>query len=191
MNKTATFTLLSASALILMSGSAQAAGTATVSPADKKFIETSAMVNLTEIKLGELAQQKSESNDVKSFGQRMVTDHTAAQNALTPIAQKYGIQIPTKLDAEGQQNYDKLSKMSGHKFDVAYMDAMVAGHTKVANNMKHEETALKESDVKGYDTNTLKTVEEHKKLAVETDKTVDKTTAENGKVKSGGASSHY
>jgi putative membrane protein len=166
-------------------------GMETLSPADKKFLEDSAMVNLTEIKLGELAQQKGESNEVKSFGQRMVTDHTTAQGTLTPIAEKYGVKLPTDLDADGKQKYDKLSKLSGHKFDVAYMDAMVAGHTKVANNMKHEESALKESDLKTWDTNTLKTVEEHKKLATDTDKTVERMTAETGKPKSGGASTHY
>jgi putative membrane protein len=161
----------------------------TISSADKRFIMDSGKVNVLEIKLGELAQKKAESAEVKSFAQRMVTDHTAAQNSLQSVAQKAGITLPTDLDSKDKNTYNRLEKLSGKQFDREYMNAMVAGHTKTANNMKHEENKLSDSDLKSWDINTLKTVEEHVKLAKQTDKAIQ--TANSGKGKTGGTSSHY
>ena len=47
--------------------------------ADQKFMENAIEGNLAEIQMGQLAQQKGQSEDVKSYGQMLVTDHTAAE----------------------------------------------------------------------------------------------------------------
>src|SRR5690242_14937091 len=44
--------------------------------ADAKFVEKAAQGGLAEVQLGQLAQQKGQSDDVKNFGKRMVDDHS-------------------------------------------------------------------------------------------------------------------
>src|SRR4051794_31695258 len=49
---------------------------------DKDFIRELASDNLLEIRLGELAQRKATDPAAKQYGQRMVTDHTKANQEL-------------------------------------------------------------------------------------------------------------
>ena len=48
--------------------------------AERKFITEAIQGNLAEVQLGELAQKNAESQEVKSFGQMLVTDHNAAKD---------------------------------------------------------------------------------------------------------------
>jgi len=43
---------------------------------------------MMEVALGKLAREKGQSADVKKFGERMVTDHSKANNDLKAIAEK-------------------------------------------------------------------------------------------------------
>ena len=150
--------------------------------ADKRFMQDVAKINMTEIKLGELAQTKAESADVKSFGQRMTTDHQKVQDQLKSLADSKSVTLPTDVDAATKSTITRFSKMSGARFDKAYMDQMVAGHKKAANLLKSEERRPSApQDVKDFAKNVLGGVDEHLKMATELDKTVDaKKTATSG-----------
>src|SRR5205823_909236 len=63
---------------------------------DREFVRKAAEGGLAEVELGQLATQKASSPDVKQFGQRMVNDHTKANDELKEVAQKQGISIPDK-----------------------------------------------------------------------------------------------
>src|SRR4051812_36949945 len=64
---------------------------------DMNFLMDSAKTNLLEVKLGELAQKKATSSDVKTFAQRMIDDHSKAQAKLQSVADKVGCPMPTAL----------------------------------------------------------------------------------------------
>src|SRR5579885_1631540 len=72
------------------------------------------------------AKTNASSSDVKALGERMVTDHTKANDQLKQIATSKGITLPTSLNAKDQATYDRLSKLNGAEFDAAYMKDMVA-----------------------------------------------------------------
>ena len=97
-------------------GNAMASGSAaksSLSPADKRFIDKAAEGGMAEVELGQLATQKAASEDVKKFGQRMVDDHSKADQQLKQLASTKGVTLPTTLDKSAQKEYDKLSKLSG------------------------------------------------------------------------------
>ena len=54
--------------------------------ADKTFVKKAAAGGLAEVELGQLATQKASSEDVKKFGQRMVDDHSKANDQLKQVA---------------------------------------------------------------------------------------------------------
>lgn len=146
----------------------------TVGSADKRFMETIANINLTEVKLGDIAQQKAESADVKSYGARMMKDHQAVQDQLKALADGKGVKLPADMDGSSKSAVARLSKLSGARFDKAYMDQMVAGHKKAANILKSEERRPSTpQDIKDFAKNTLSGVDEHLKMATDLDKTVD------------------
>src|SRR4051794_17400524 len=68
------------------------------SGADKKFFNEAASGGMMEVQLGQLARDKGQTQDVKDFGSRMVTDHTKANDELKQLAQQKNWPMPTKLE---------------------------------------------------------------------------------------------
>jgi putative membrane protein len=147
------------------SASAMTANGAKVASSDRKFMEKAAEGGMAEVKLGQLATQKAGSDQVKQFGQRMVDDHSKANEQLKQVASEKGVTLPTELDKSTQREYDKLSKLSGADFDREYMKHMVSDHKKDISEFKSEANKAKDADVKQFASSTLPTLEEHLNLA--------------------------
>lgn len=174
-------------------GARQKAPSGKAQAADQKFIMEAAKGGMAEVELGKLAADKASSDQVKQFGQRMVTDHGKANDELKSIAGGKNITLPSDLDAKDKALRDRLSKLSGAQFDRAYMQAMVRDHRKDVNEFKRESTSGKDADVKAFASKTLPTLEEHLKLAQDANRAVGTTgTLEKGSKKSGasGTSGH-
>ena len=120
--------------------------------ADRAFLHKAAEGGLAEVQLGQLASQKASSDDVKMFGQHMVTDHTQLNDDLKPFAQQKGASVPKKLSKKDQALYNKLNGMSGDAFDKAYLSAMVKDH---------------QEDVKDFQTEASTTTDPQLKAAVQ------------------------
>ncbi|HKU85082.1 MAG TPA: DUF4142 domain-containing protein [Casimicrobiaceae bacterium] len=157
------------------SNNATAKATAeSVSDSDRKFMEKAARGGMAEVELGKLAAEKAGSADVKQFGQRMVDDHSKANDKLKALATSKGVNLPTGLDRSTQREMDKLSKLSGAEFDREYMKHMVSDHKKDVSEFKSEAKKAKDADVKSFAASTLPTLEEHLKLAQSTEQAAKK-----------------
>ncbi len=133
--------------------------------ADRHFMDKAAEGGKAEVELGQLATQKASSEDVKKFGQRMVDDHTRANQKLQELASQKGVTLPDKLSAKDQATKDRLEKLSGKQFDQAYMRDMVKDHTKDVNEFQKEANTAKDPDVKSFAQTTLPTLQDHLKEA--------------------------
>jgi len=131
---------------------------------DKKFVMDAATGGMEEVQLGQLAAQKASDTDVKNFGQRMVDDHTKANDQLKQVASQKGITVPSSLPASKQKDVDKLSKLNGAAFDKAYVSMMVKDHQKDVAEFKKESNSGKDSDVKSFASTTLPTLQDHLKM---------------------------
>jgi putative membrane protein len=142
---------------------------ATLSSSDEKFIQEAARGGLAEVQLGQLAQQKAQSSEVKQFGERMVNDHTKANDKLKQVASQKSLNLPTDMDSSSKREYDKLQKLSGAQFDHEYMKTMVSDHEKDVKEFRKEAQSAKDPDVKGFASSTLPTLEDHLKAAKSTE----------------------
>lgn len=120
---------------------------------------------MAEVELGKLAAERASSPDVKQFGQRMVDDHTKANDQLKQVASEKGVTVPDKLSAKDEATKDRLEKLSGEQFDHAYMRNMVTDHTKDVSEFRTEAKAAKDPAVKDFAQQTLPTLEDHLKQA--------------------------
>ena len=143
-----------------------------LSDADKEFVMKAAFGGMAEVKMGELAASNSSNLAVKTFAQRMVLDHSQANDALAQLATAKGLALPSKLDGEHQKKYDEIAKKNGSAFDKAYMDDMVKDHEMDVAEFRKESTAAQDPDLKAWVTKTLPTLEDHLKMAKETQKKV-------------------
>src|SRR5215207_4796007 len=68
-------------------------------PADKasqKFIAKAVEGNLAEVQIGQLAQEKASSDGVRSFGQMLQQDHSAAAQSSSAVASQIGVTPPSE-----------------------------------------------------------------------------------------------
>ena len=145
---------------------------------DKKFAKQAALGGLAEVELGKLAQQKASSDQVKQFAQRMVNDHSKANEELKQIASKEGIEVPDALDSKHQSRIDKLGKLSGAEFDKAYIKDQLKDHQQDVREFENESQGGKNTAVKQFATKTLPVLQEHLDMA--------KSLSKGGTLPSGG-----
>jgi putative membrane protein len=127
-----------------------------LSAKDKTFMRKAAKGGMMEVAMGKVAEQKAQSDDVKSFGQRMVTDHGKANDELKSIASKKGVELPSKEHTEKWTS------------DKAYIDTMVKDHEKDLAEFKDEANNGTDPDVKKFADDTAKVIQEHLDLAKDT-----------------------
>lgn len=152
--KKAIFLTLAASALIGAHSSAIAAD-----KASQTFLTKAIEGNLAEVQMGELAQKNGQSAEVKSYGQMLQTDHSAANQKAMEAAKALGVNAPAEPNAKQKSEYDRMSKMSGPAFDKAFAQHMIADHKKDISEYQAE---AKKQDAAGkYAMDSLPTLQKH------------------------------
>jgi putative membrane protein len=143
-----------------------------LSQKDREFMKNAAIGGMAEVELGKLAQQNGHSPDVKSFGARMVQDHSRANDQLTNIAKDRGVQLPQQLDTEHMSMRDRLTKLQGDAFDRAYIKMMVADHDKDVKEFRREAQTGQDRELKRFARETLTVIEQHDQLAHNIDRSM-------------------
>lgn len=152
---------------------------AAMMPVDSQTLaQKAAISNMAEIKLGQLALQKSQDAEVRQFAERMVKDHTASLAKLKTAAAKDNVTVPTALDADHQKKEQELAALSGAAFDEAYGKQMEKAHHKTVALLENAEKSDKVSaSLREYATSTLPTVKTHAKLAETLEDSTDSDAA--------------
>jgi putative membrane protein len=136
-----------------------------VDQGSQKFIKEAIEGNLAEVAVGKLAQEKGQSEGVRTFGGHLVTDHGASNEKATAVAKMIGVTPPTEPNRKQKAVYDKLSKLSGDKFDREFAKAMVDDHK---NDIREfEKEAKKKNDpAADFANETLPTLRKHLDMAL-------------------------
>ncbi len=117
--------------------------------AEKAFVTKALEGGDAEVQLGQLAQQKSQSNDVKQFAQKMVSDHTQmADKWFKPVAQQLGVSEPKGPSKKDKKELAKLQGMSGEDFDREYITMMVKDHQQDLKDFKDEAQVAQDPSLK-------------------------------------------
>jgi putative membrane protein len=125
-----------ACAALLAALPSAAARAADKGPTDPQIAAIVVTANQVDIDAGYLAKERSKTKDIQDFAVRMVTDHTGVNKQASDLVQKLGVKPepnPTSesLKKGGEENLEKLKKLSGSAFDKAYVDHEVAYHEQV------------------------------------------------------------
>ena len=117
--------------------------------ADQTFVRKALEGNAVEVQLGQLAQQKSQSADVKQFGQKMVNDHgQMADKWFKPIAKQLDVSEPKGPSKKDKKEIEKLQGLSGQDFDREYIATMVKDHKEDLKEFKDEAQSAQNQNVK-------------------------------------------
>lgn len=155
-------------------GTPGAAGTSGTSIGDRNFVEDMAADGQAEVALGQLAQQKATSPEVKEFGEMMVRDHTKAGQELKSIAAKHSIELKADLNDDSKDLRERLAKLSGNEFDREYIKAMVDDHEKAVDDVKEKAEKSDNPEIKQWASKTLPTLEQHLERARQINNTIER-----------------
>lgn len=128
---------------------------------DAKFFERGASANMLEVQLGELAQQRGTSADVKAFAARMVADHTKKIDEMKALAAKKDVTLPTALLPQHQETLDRLAAIPAAEFDEGYVDFMVRAHRDMETLLRKTAEQTADNDIRTFANETLKGVQDH------------------------------
>ncbi|MBV8551979.1 MAG: DUF4142 domain-containing protein [Acidobacteriaceae bacterium] len=131
------------------------------STADTVFAMQVSQGGLAEVQLGHLAVSKATSPAVRQFGQRMIDDHSNADDRLKQIAQQENMTLPATMNPKDQALYDKLQMLSGPQFDKTYIKAMVKRHQEDVKEFQKEASKGKDQALKSFASQTLPILQGH------------------------------
>lgn len=154
-------TCLAAGLIGLVAGPAGAA----LSSVDSDFANKAASGGLGEIQAAQVAKQKSSSPQVKTFADRMISDHTQANNELQQIAQQENLTLPTQPDSHDKASVHVMSGLTGPAFDHSYVQAEVRDHQQVVALFQQEAISGRDPALKQYAQKTLPTLRQHLQMA--------------------------
>lgn len=139
-----------------------------------EFMTKAASGGMMEVELGNLAQEKAQHADVKSFGQMMVTDHTKANEELKALAASKGITLPDSMSQDHMDRITELREKTGADFDNAYMDLMVEDHQEDVDLFEDASQNLEDPEAKSFASKTVATLRQHHDRAKQVNDMLDK-----------------
>ena len=129
------------------------------------FWNDAAQAGMAEVMLANLALQKSTNEEVKQLAQKVVDDHTAANNELKDLAATKSATLPTEVNTKQKATYDKLNALSGDQFDKEFVKVMVKDHEKAVSLFQKQADRGTDADVKAWAAKTLPALQGHLEMA--------------------------
>lgn len=137
-----------------------------ISALDKAFVMDAAHGGMAEVKLAQLALQKSTNPEVKRFAQQMIEQHSKANQELMGIVNQKGMTPPMDVGFKYQAGMMRLMQLSGAEFDRAYLsEAGVNSHLEAAAVYQREASLGLDPELKAFAAKTLPTVQGHLQMA--------------------------
>jgi putative membrane protein len=132
---------------------------------DRTFLMKAAQGGIAEVNFGNMAQQNGGSDAVKHFGEKMVADHSRANDELRQLAQQKGVSLPSNVSGKDKRVAKMLGAKQGPDFDRAYIHDMVKDHEEDIAEFRDEAEHGRDPDVKAWAQKTLPTLEQHLAMA--------------------------
>ncbi|HSI74286.1 MAG TPA: DUF4142 domain-containing protein [Lunatimonas sp.] len=140
---------------------------------DGKFLMDAAEMQLEEISLGKLAQEKGNSPHIKEMGKMMEEDHAKAFTELKALAQAKSVSIPTSITEDSKDIQESLMEETGNDFDKAYSDLMVEKHEDAVAKFEKVSTDSEDNEIRTWATGKLPGLKAHLKHAEDAKEKID------------------
>ena len=132
-----------------------------LTPADSAALLGLAQGSMAEVRLAQLAQQRSVSDQIRLLAQRLISDHNRANAHLYPLAQQRGVMIPQTVDPMYLPMEQRLTALSGQQFDVAFLEQMIADHARTSAMLERISVTAVDPGLRAWAAGQLPVIREH------------------------------
>jgi len=132
---------------------------------DTAFIKDAAQGGLAEVEMGRMAETQAQNPQVKQLGQRLVQDHTTANQQLMQIAQQAGVNVPSDTNRKETHMENKLQGQTGAAFDKAFVEHALTDHEKDIRKFEKASQDTKDPQLKAWIDKNLPILRQHLEMA--------------------------
>jgi putative membrane protein len=132
---------------------------------DSTFAEEAAQGGMAEVQMAQLALSKTNNQAVKDLADKILRDHTQANEELTQITAKNNVILPVSMDAKDQAESDKLKALSGAAFDREYVTYEIQDHKNNLRKFDHESMHGMDPAVKQWTAKYVPVLQTHLSVA--------------------------
>jgi putative membrane protein len=132
----------------------------------ENFVDEASAKGIAEIETAKMALTKGTSEDVKTFAQKMIDDHTMANQKLAELAgQHEDLEISDDATLMDKAKAMILRLRDGENFDKAYANNQVVAHEQTIEMFREYIKDGENAELKKFAEQTLPKLEEHLQMA--------------------------
>jgi putative membrane protein len=106
--------------------------------ADKAFLKKAMEANIAEMRMAQLALEKSSDAQIRHFALQMQDDHGKLQDELKQVAAQLNVPVPDEPSKGAAKSMEKMKALSGDAFDQVYIKEMIKAHKDDSKAFKDE-----------------------------------------------------
>ena len=114
-----------------------------------------------EIKLAELANQRSRTAEVKQIAQQLLAAHSGTLNDLKTLAQSKAISIPVEEPDASKRKLEDMAQEQGNDFDKQWLQEMIDLHEKDIEKFEHRLKNTDDAELKAFISKALPDLKKH------------------------------
>ena len=137
-----------------------------LSRSDRSFIKGAAVDGMYEVEAAQIAARQASDPDIKAFAERLVKDHSAANEELKKLASSRNVELDDKLPMMKRHSINSLGKESGSGLDHDFITkAGVKDHESDIKKFEKASRSANDPEVRAWAEKTLPTLREHLTMA--------------------------
>ncbi|HYG86522.1 MAG TPA: DUF4142 domain-containing protein [Azospirillum sp.] len=134
---------------------------------ERNFLNEAAILNLTEIHAGKLAEDMAETAPVRDLARAFADAHATAHERLRAIAAKHNLTLPPDLDGPTQQQIAEMQTFTGPAFDRYFLAFQEETHTRALKLFEAQTGFVGDEGLNHYARTTLVMLNDHLRKVVE------------------------
>jgi putative membrane protein len=130
-------------------------------------------VDLKEIAIGKIADEKASTNEVRDYADQLAKDHTSVDQMVIATAGKMNLRLQDNAalragrheSSHSNMAESKLNSASAAAFDRLFLQQTSADHEKLIRSLKQEREDASDDDIEALIDEILPIIEQHEQLA--------------------------
>jgi putative membrane protein len=128
---------------------------------DAVFIKRAASMNMMEVELGRVAQQKATDQLIRNFGRTMEKDFENANQKLMGVSVKLGMAPPSKMLDKDRLTVNEYASKASADFDRDYLNFMLIQHNNKIEFFQKAQQEANSSELRQWINGMLTLLKEH------------------------------
>ncbi|MBV8138761.1 MAG: DUF4142 domain-containing protein [Deltaproteobacteria bacterium] len=120
--------------------------------------------DLKEIPIGQMAQGKASTDEVREYANQLVKDRTSADQQVIAMAQKKNLRLRDQTSRQGPE-LARLNTLNGPSFDKYFLRQTAADNDKLVRSLRKEREDASDDDIEALIDKILPILEQDQELA--------------------------